>query len=133
LIGIYENSRLIEAFRAEEKASDFIIEILAQISKKYEISRLIYANGPGSYMGIKVAYVILKTFSLVKKCEFCAISGFELNGNSPIKANKALCFVQENGQISLKKSTPKELNLPQNLLNLNIKSDTIPNYIISEI
>jgi peptidase, M22 family len=55
-------------------------------------------------MGLKVAYVILKTFSLAKGCEFYAVSGFSLNGGQAIRANKNLSFVLKNGEISLEKS-----------------------------
>lgn len=133
LIGIYENSHLIKSYKSDEKASNFLIVSLNEIMRDYSISRLIYANGPGSFMGIKVAYVILKTLSISKNLPFVSVSGFELNGGEPIRANKALSFVQKNGEISLEKTEPKSLNLPLNLLNLKLNNDTLPNYIISEI
>lgn len=101
--------------------------------QEFEISGLIYANGPGSFMGIKVAYVIFKTISIVKKCEFCAVSGFELNENQPIRANKILSFVPLDGKIMLKKLPAVSLKLPLNLLNLKLNNDTLPDYVISEI
>ena len=101
--------------------------------QELEISRLIYANGPGSFMGIKVAYVIFKTISIVKKCEFCAVSGFELNKNQPIRANKMLSFVLLDGKITLKKLPAVSFKLPSNLLNLKLNNDTLPDYVISEI
>lgn len=49
-------------------------------------------------MGIKVAYTILKTISIVKDIDYM-IGGFELNGGGAIRANKAMSFVLEGGEI----------------------------------
>ena len=84
-------------------------------------------------MGLKVAYVILKTFCMVKECEFYAISGFELNDGGPIRANKILSFVKRNNEITLEKIEPKGFCLPQSLDNLKLKKDTLPNYIIQAV
>lgn len=84
-------------------------------------------------MGLKVAYVILKTFCIVKECEFAAVSGFELNGGEPIRANKALSFVLENGEIMLKAAHPGEFSLPENLDKLKLNLDTLPNYLIQAV
>ena len=133
MIGIYENFELIDSFKSNEKASDFIVFTMNKILKEYKISSLIYANGPGSFMGIKVAYLILKTISIIKKIPFKAIDGFKLNNNAPIKANKTLSFVYDNEEIKLRKIESKPLNLPKNLLNLKLNNDTLPNYVIGEI
>lgn len=85
-------------------------------------------------MGIKVAYVVLKTLSIVRDLPIYAVSGFELNNNSPIRANKNLSFVlKQNGEIALKKIEPKEFNIPLNLSNLNKTDDILPNYVIDSI
>ncbi|MGH1600280.1 glycoprotease [Campylobacter majalis] len=110
-----------------------MINILDEISSKYNIVKIIYANTPGSFMGLKVAYVILKTFSVVNGCEFYAVSGFELNQNQPIRANKTLSFVKHNDEILLKKTEPKDFSLPLNLDKLNLNLDTLPNYIVDAV
>ena len=94
---------------------------------------MIYANTPGSFMGIKLSYIILKTLSLTLNFPLFALSGFELNNFSPIRAHKNLSFIYQNGEILLEKAEPKPLNLPQNLSNLNKNSDILPNYIIGAI
>lgn len=101
--------------------------------QEYEIDKLIYANGPGSFMGIKVAYTILKTISIAKSCEFYSVSGFELNDFAPIRANKNMSFVLENGEILLKKAEPGEFVLPDNLSSLKLNKDTLPNYVLDAI
>lgn len=133
LVGIYKQNVLIKQFQSQSHTSEALIEIFDEILQNYDIKTIIYANGPGSFMGIKVAFVILKTISIVKNCDFKAISGFELNDFSPIKANKNLSFIYENGEVKLSKIQPKNFKLPQNLSNLNFISDTLPNYILSVI
>ena len=135
LIGIYENGNLIKKFTSNEneKAGDFLITKFDEILKNYEIKSVIYANTPGSFMGIKLSYIILKTLSLTLNFPLFALSGFELNNFSPIRANKNLSFVYKNGEILLEKAEPMPLNLPQNLSNLNKNSDILPNYIIGAV
>lgn len=120
---------------SDKKSDESLIEILNELTneQKLQISKIIYANGPGSFMGTKVSYIILKTFSMVKECEFYAISGFELNGNGAIKANKALSFVKTGDEILLQKADPKEFELPLNLDVLNLNLDTLPNYVIQAV
>lgn len=84
-------------------------------------------------MGTKVSYIILKTLSMVKGCEFYSVSGFELNENAPIRANKALSFVKQGDEILLKKAEVGEFALPLNLSILNLNLDTLPNYVIQAV
>lgn len=84
-------------------------------------------------MGIKVSYIVLKTLSIVKGCEFTAVSGFALNGGAPIRANNALSFVKSGDEILLQKAQVGEFSLPLNLDGLNLSSDTLPNYVIQAI
>ena len=52
MLGIYEGEKLIKSYESEEKADEFVPKILQILLKEFEFSRLIYANGPGSFMGI---------------------------------------------------------------------------------
>lgn len=108
-------------------------EILGSISAKFDISRIIYANGPGSFMGLKVAYLTLCTFCITRGIEFYGVDGFSLNGARPIRANKNMSFVLENGVISLQKVKPCEFELPLNLDGLELVADALPNYVIDAV
>lgn len=99
LVGVYNKSKLIKTFAQDGKSSDIIPKIFLQIEKDYSIKRVFYVNAPGSYMAIKVAYVFLKTLSIVKNIEFLATKGFYFNNNSPIKALGKKYFVNKNGKI----------------------------------
>ncbi|WP_411265929.1 glycoprotease, partial [Campylobacter coli] len=91
------------------------IKILKILLKEFSFDELIYANGPGSYMGIKISYVSLRTLSIVKNIPLFAISAFELNNNQPIAAHKNMCFVKKEDEIILEENTAGEFFLPPNL------------------
>ena len=133
LIGIYENNTLIKTISKDGMTSDILPLIIEDILKEYNINNIIYVNGPGSYMAIKIAYIFLKTICITKQCDFYACSGFELNNNSPIKALGKKYFVQdENENISIRVLNEDEIledfSLP-NKLDLSLYSrKTLPNY-----
>lgn len=133
MIGLYDNDVLIKKIKSEDKFSEALPVMLDEILKQYKLSRLVYANGPGSYMGIKISYLSLKTLSIVFDIPLFAISAFELNKNAPIKANKDLSFVMENGKISLQKLPCGEFFLPADLKALNLKEDNLPFYFLDAV
>ncbi|EKB9570553.1 tRNA threonylcarbamoyladenosine biosynthesis protein TsaB [Campylobacter jejuni] len=133
MIGIYQDDKLIKTYKSEEKASEFLPKILDELLKEYDFTSLIYANGPGSYMGIKISYVSLKTLSIVKNIPLFAVSAFELNGYKPISANKNFCFVYKEGEICLEQHIPAEFFLPKNLQELKLNNDNLPFYFLDAI
>jgi len=103
LVGVYEDKKLIETIKSEEKSSDILPLIFRDLFKKYDIENLFYANGPGSFMAIKVAYVFLKSLSVLKKIPLFARDAFYFNENQPIKAIGKLCFVKIASEIETQK------------------------------
>ncbi|EHA4777193.1 tRNA threonylcarbamoyladenosine biosynthesis protein TsaB [Campylobacter coli] len=133
MIGIYQDDKLVKSIESEEKASEFVPKILKILLKEFSFDELIYTNGPGSYMGIKISYVSLRTLSIVKNIPLFAISAFELNNNQPIAAHKNMCFVKKEDEIILEENTAGEFFLPPNLSKLNKKDDNLPFYFLSAI
>ncbi len=133
LLGLYEDDELCKKFESSEKASEFLPVILEQILAEFKLERLIYANGPGSYMGIKISYISLKTLSIVRGLPLLAVSAFELNGNAPIRANNNLCFVRQGESIVLKECEAGEFFLPHNLKGLNLSDNNEPFYVLSAV
>ncbi len=136
MVGIYdENGNLLKKISSEEKSDVSLMKIIDEILNggEFKLKKIIYANGPGSFMGMKVAYVVLKTISIVKECEFYSVSGFELNGGAPIRANKNLSFVDTPEGVKLQKAQAGEFCLPRNLGVLNLNYDTLPNYVIQAV
>ncbi|MGH2305646.1 tRNA threonylcarbamoyladenosine biosynthesis protein TsaB [Campylobacter taeniopygiae] len=133
MLGIYQNNFLVKSITSDEKASEFIPKILQELLQDFTFDELIYANGPGSFMGIKISYVSLRTLSIVKNIPLFAISAFELNNNQPISAHKEMCFVKKEDQIVLEKTISGEFILPSNLSKLNKKDDNLPFYFLPAI
>lgn len=133
LVGIYKNNTLISTIKKEGKTSEVLPLIFEELLNKYKINNIIYVNGPGSYMAIKVAYIFLKTISISKKINFLSVSGFELNNNSPIKALGKRYFIQdENKNISMRflkeNETLNDFILVKNLNISEYTKETLPNY-----
>lgn len=103
LIGIYENTKLIETIRTDEKTSEALPILYDEISKKYSVKSLFYANGPGSFMAIKIAYIFLKSMSVLKNIPLYATDAFYFNENQPIKAIGKLYFVKISSEIKTQK------------------------------
>jgi tRNA A37 threonylcarbamoyladenosine modification protein TsaB len=103
LIGIYEDTKLIETISTSEKSSEILPLLFDEISKKYSIKSLFYANGPGSFMAIKIAYIFLKSMSILKNIPLYATDAFYFNENQPIKAIGKLYFVKISSEIKTQK------------------------------
>jgi len=139
LIGIYKNDILLETLSKEGKTSDILPSLFEKILLKYEVNEIYFVNGPGSYMAIKIAYIFLKTISIVKKIKLYAVSGFDFNNNSPIKALGKKYFFRKNrnnNKLENDKITIEFLNgteiedfkVPQNFENIQYNEDTLPQY-----
>lgn len=131
-VGIYKDGNLIESIEQEGMTSDILPSIFKDILEKYELETISYVNTPGSYMAIKVAYLFLKTVCLTKNIKFLAVSGFEFNDNSPIKALGKKYFFNKNGKVIIdfleEKSIISDFKLPKSLDKTNFSSDTLPIY-----
>ncbi len=136
LVGIYEDQKLIETIASDEKSSDVLPVIFEEILKKYEVQKLFYANGPGSFMAIKVAYIFLKSLSVLKKIPLYARDAFYFNENQPIKAIGKLCFVKIASKIETQKfqTVPKtEFTLPDELDYDEFSTNATPLYEIGAV
>lgn len=130
MIGLYENYLLKNSFYSYEKCSISLVPLLGEILKKHDINALVYANGPGSYMGIKLSYTILKSLSIVKKLPLFALSAFELNEKGAIRANKLLVFIKIKNEIRLIKGQESGFYLPKNLDKNKLSEDNLPFYFL---
>jgi tRNA A37 threonylcarbamoyladenosine modification protein TsaB len=135
-IGIYEGKRLIETINSDQKSSDVLPLIFQDILQKYEIKALFYVNGPGSFMAIKVAYVFLKSLSVLKNIPLYARDAFYFNNNQPIKAIGKLFFVKMHDEIETKKleTVPvASFKLPDLLEYTDFNEEAAPLYKIAAV
>jgi len=136
LVGLYENGRLVETFESNEKISDSLLELLIPLIEKYDINSIIYTSGPGSHMGTKLAYIIVKTIEITKNIKCKGTLGFECNNNLPIKALGNLYFIKEKENIIIKKFEPAQNNsfsLPQNLEMIRFEESEKPIHILPAV
>ena len=100
--------------------------------EEFDVKTIIYVNTPGSFMSIKIAYIFLKTITMIKDIEFLAANGFLFNQNSPIKALGKKYFINENEEIKVdflpNMCKISDFELPKSLENIDFSKDTLPIY-----
>ena len=111
LAAVYEEGRCIQAFSREGKCSEVLPPLLHDILYSYKPEAIYYANGPGSFMAIKVAYVMAKTLSVSLGIPLYGTDAFAFNRGRPIKAVGSSCFVKKGGKISIERDC-KEVIAP---------------------
>ena len=136
LVGVYEGNRLIKTFSSEKKTSEILLPLIKDILDSYDISEIIYTRGPGSYMAIKLTYIMLKTIEIIKNIPCRGCSAFALNGGQPIKAIGNLYFIKEKETIMTKKfEQPVDASfaLPQSIHDLAIDEESTPEYMLPAV
>jgi hypothetical protein len=136
LLGVYEEDILIQTISTELKTSEILLPTIMKILEKYTISKIIYTRGPGSYMAIKLTYVMLKTLEITRDIKCFGCSGFALNGNQPIKAIGNLYFIKEKETIMTKKyeqPVNAPFALPQSIHDLVLDEEATPEYILPAV
>jgi len=135
-VGVYEDSKLIETIKSEEKSSDVLPKIYDQLLKDYDVKKLLYVNGPGSFMAIKIAYIFLKSLSILKNIPLYATDAFKFNNNEPIKAIGKLHFVKISQEIKtqkLERVSEADFTLPVILDYNEFSKNTTPLYGIGAV
>ncbi len=127
---------LIETMSSEKKTSEILLPLLNQCMDEYDISNIIYTRGPGSYMAIKLTYIILKTIEIMRGIKCVGCSGFALNGGEPIKAIGNLYFIKEKETIITKKYEQPvnvKFTLPQSIHDLELDEESTPEYVLPAV
>jgi len=136
LIGVYEDDTLIETISSEKKTSEILLPVITKCLDTYAISKIIYTRGPGSYMAIKLTYIMLKTIEITQGIKCFGCSGFTLNGGKPIKAIGNLYFIKEKETIMTKKyeqPVNASFALPQSIHDLEIDEESTPEYSLPAV
>lgn len=131
LIGVYKDCEYVETLSSPKKTSEVLLELLMECFNRYTIDKIIYTRGPGSYMAIKLTYIILKTVEILKDIPCFGCSGFAVNNAQPIKAIGNLYFIKEKETIITKKFEEPVVecfSLPKSIHDLEIDEESTPNY-----
>ena len=133
---MYRDDTLVKTFSSDQKTSEILLPWISDILESYTVSEIIYTRGPGSYMAIKLTYIMLKTIEIIKGIKCVGCSGFELNQGQPIKAIGNLYFIKEKETIMTKKFE-QPVNtifvLPQSIHDLVIDEESTPEYILPAV
>ncbi|MEA3433621.1 MAG: hypothetical protein U9R13_03495 [Campylobacterota bacterium] len=136
LLGVYEDGLLIKTMSSEKKTSETLLPLLNQCMDEYDIENIIYTRGPGSYMAIKLTYIMLKTIEIVRGIPCFGCSGFALNSGQPIKAVGNLYFIKEKETIITKKyeqPVNAKFTLPQSIHDLELDEESTPEYVLPAV
>ncbi len=136
IIGVYKDQQLIETIKREERSSEILPELFKELLERYEVKSIVYANGPGSFMAIKVSYIFLRTLCIVKNISLLATDAFYFNNNTPIKAVGKLYFVKNRDAIetaTLLEAPVMEFTLPQQLQLTDFSAESAPFYGIGAV
>lgn len=136
MLGVYEEGELIDTISSELKTSQILLPLIKECLDKYDISTIIYTRGPGSYMAIKLTYIMLKTIEIMQGIKCVGCSGFALNGGEPIKAVGNLYFIKEKETIITKKYEQPvnvKFTLPQSIQDLELDEESTPDYILPAV
>jgi tRNA A37 threonylcarbamoyladenosine modification protein TsaB len=133
---VYKDNTLIKTLSSDKKTSEILLPFINNILDEYNISEIIYTRGPGSYMAIKLTYIMLKTIEIIRDIKCSGCSAFALNDNKPIKAIGNLYFIKEKETIITKKfEQPVNVvfTLPQSIQDLEIDEESTPEYILPAV
>jgi hypothetical protein len=136
LLGVYADNILIKTITTEKKTSEALLPLIMNELDMYPIQSIVYTRGPGSYMAIKLTYIILKTIEITRDIQCYGCSGFSLNNAQAIKAIGNLYFIKEKETIITKKyEQPVDANfaLPQSIHDLEIDEESTPEYILPAV
>ena len=136
LIGVYKDKELVETISSEKKTSEILLPLLNTYMERYDLTSIIYTRGPGSYMAIKLTYIMLKTIEIIRGIKCVGCSAFALNNGAPIKAMGNLYFTKEKETIITKKieqPVNAEFVLPQSIQDLPLDEESTPEYVIPAV
>ena len=132
LIGVYKDKQLLRQIEQNGLTSDELPILFKDLLEEFDVKTIIYVNTPGSFMSIKIAYIFLKTITMIKGIEFLAANGFLFNQNSPIKALGKKYFINDNGLVKVdflqNVCRIQDFKLPKSVENIKFYKDTLPIY-----
>ncbi len=136
LVGVYREGELIDTLSSNKKTSEILLPLLEECMERYHVTKIIYTRGPGSYMAIKLTYIMLRTIEIVRGIQCLGCSAFALNGGEPVKAVGNLYFIKEKETIITKKFEQPihaDFILPQCIHDLELDEESAPEYILPAV
>jgi hypothetical protein len=135
-VGIYEDKKLIKEYVKNEQTSEVLPLVFEDILKNYKPKALFFANGPGSFMAIKISYIFLKSLSVSLDIELFGVDGFVFNDNRPIRAMRKVYFIKKDDKIEtkmIKDELEQHFDLPKVLHVELFSKDCEPLYVLPAV
>jgi len=135
-VGIYKDFKLIEEYIKSEQTSEVLPTVFEEILQKYRVKTLFFANGPGSFMAIKVSYIFLRSLSISLDIDLFGVDGFAFNQNRPIRAMRKVYFVKKDDKIETKvinEEIEQSFELPQSLNTKMFSGNCEPLYVLPAV
>jgi hypothetical protein len=136
-IGLYKENILFETIFLKGQSSDQLPSLFKTFLFKYIIEDIVYTNGPGSFMAIKLGYLFFKTLEITQNIKLWAVDGFYFNKNAPIKALGKLVFIKKDDKIEISNTTNLDkdtiFSLPSKWIEKDFNSNTEPLYILPAV
>jgi tRNA A37 threonylcarbamoyladenosine modification protein TsaB len=133
-IAVYdEGGARLEVSEIDAPLSEGLYATMKSIDDRFRIVKLLYARGPGRFTGLKLGYLFLKSFAIVRNIPFLAADSFALSGDRPILAHGNRRFVKNGEKITIETfdSPFEEALTPPETLDGDIFDDqTLPNYLL---
>ncbi|WP_456433401.1 hypothetical protein [Nitratifractor sp.] len=122
---------LEEVIPLQGQISEALIPVLEEAIERGPVARIIYVHGPGSNMGIKLTYILLRTLEMTRSISFEACSAFDLSGGAPVRAMGKLYFVKEKETIITRRfdEAPElRFTFPETITAITPAPDREPDY-----
>jgi tRNA A37 threonylcarbamoyladenosine modification protein TsaB len=135
-IGVYVDNEQIEIIISSDQTSDALPPLIHDLLQRFPIDTIAYVNGPGSYMAVKVAYMLLKSIAIVQGIKLVASDGFAFSNQKMIKAIGKQYFFKEKGDIVTKKLEQHEtitFSLPKAYDEVIFHDEITPLYILPAV
>jgi tRNA A37 threonylcarbamoyladenosine modification protein TsaB len=131
-----ENGEMIEQESCDKPLTESLYVLMSAAERRYSIKRVLYVNGPGSFMGLKLGFVFMRTFALAREIDFAACDSFAITGGAPVFSHKNRWFVKNGSSIELIRfeNPPENRLIPPKKLNMaNFSGDTTPCYLLPAV
>ncbi|MGE4295437.1 MAG: hypothetical protein AB7E49_07045 [Campylobacterales bacterium] len=126
----------LELHESDAPATESFYPFFKTIDDRYDIARVAYARGPGSFMGLKLGYVFLQSFAMARRIPFASVSSFALTRGAPVQAHGKRWFVLEGGEVSVRafETPPQAALLPPEQIDFSIfEAACEPEYLMPAV
>jgi tRNA A37 threonylcarbamoyladenosine modification protein TsaB len=135
LVGVYRDRQLERGVQLEGKVSETLPPFFEELLRREQLEGLYYSRGPGSFMGVRLTFLFLKTLSIIYQIPFRGVDSFYFTGGKPIKGPGASFFVKKEGIIVVSREVDEvgTPSLPPVLNPADFEEEVEPLYLVKAV